>query len=127
MPVYTAAAFRDQAVTAQAGGSATNPTANAVIATVAIPSAGLWEITVYAFLSGTIAAGDLSNMQVRQNATVRFNALPLPAVAATTSSVPPFTMVVKCSVNDTVSVNAVGAASGAAAVYNAGLVARLIG
>lgn len=121
------AQFRDQNATAQNGGSATNPTAATAITSITIPAAGMWEVQVWAFFSGTIAAGDLNNMNVKQGATVRWTALPLVAAAATTQPQTPFTLVLACNTGDVVSVTAVGNASGASAVYNAGLTARQVG
>lgn len=114
----------DSAVTVQASGTPAAPTAGAAVASVTIPAVGLYAITATYFLSGTVAAGDANNVQLRQNATPRLTPLPLPAVA--NALTPAVTVVLNCAANDTVSLNAVGAGT-AAAVYNAVLVARQVG
>lgn len=122
-PGVTLVAQRDQAPTVQNGGTQTNPTANTAIASVTIPFAGNWEITSYAFFSGTIAAGDLNNMGVFQGSTNRFT-LPLPAVAQTSQPVLPIPTVIACAAGDVIAIKAVANASGASAVYNAAVTAR---
>lgn len=116
--------YRDSAATTQASGSPTAPTAGTAIAAVTIPAPGLYEVTVSYFLSGTVAAGDANNVQLRQNATVRLTPLPLPAVA--NAFPPPVVVVLNCAASDTVSVNAVAGGT-ASAVYNATVVARQVG
>lgn len=116
---------RDQNATAQGGGSQTNPTAATVVASAVVNAAGNWEIVVYPFLSGTIAAGDLNNLGVYQGTVLKFT-IPLPAVATTTQAVPAYTIVLSCANGDTVSVKAIANASGASAVYNAAIVARQV-
>lgn len=124
-PAVTLIGQRDQQPTVQNGGSQTNPTANTAVASVTIPSAGNWEVTAYAFFSGTIAAGDLNNMGIFQGSTNRMT-LPLPAVAQTAQPVLPIPVVITCNVGDVIAIKAVGNASGASAVYNAAVVARQV-
>lgn len=124
-PGVTLVQQRDQNVTAQNGGSATNPTAGTAIASAAVNAQGNWEVVSYPFLSGTIAAGDLNNMGVYVNTVLKFT-LPLPAVATTTQPVPAYTIVVACNNGDTVAIKAIANASGASAVYNAALVCRQV-
>jgi hypothetical protein len=116
--------FRDSAATAQASGSTTAPTAGAAITTVAIPATGLWEITASYYLSGTVAAGDANNLQLKQNATARLGPLLAPAVANAFPQ--PVVTVLSCAAGDTVTVNAVAAGS-ASCAYNATIVARQVG
>lgn len=116
--------FRDSATTAQASGTQTAPTAGTAIASVTIGTAGLYEITTMVFLSGTVAAGDANNMQLRQNATARLTPLLVPAAANAFPQ--PTVVVLNCAASDTVSVNAVANAT-ASAVYNATVVARQVG
>lgn len=119
-----AKAFRDSAATVQASGALTAPTAGMAVATVTIPTAGLWEVTAFYFLSGTVAAGDANNLQLKQNTTVRLTPLPLPAVANTLP--PQLTVVLNCAAADTVTLNAIANGT-ASAVYNTVLVARQVG
>ena len=120
-PGVTLIQQRDQNVTAQGGGSQTNPTAGTAVASAVVNATGNWEATAYPFLSGTIAAGDLNNMGVYVNTVLKFT-IPLPAVATTTQPVPAYKIIVACNNGDTVAVKAIANASGASAVYNAALV-----
>ena len=124
-PGVTLVSQRDQQATLQNGGSQTNPTANTVVASVTIGVAGNYEITSYAFFSGTIAAGDLNNMGVFQGSTNRFT-LPLPAVAQTAQPVLPIPIVINCASGDVIAIKAIANASGASAVYNAAVTARQV-
>lgn len=116
--------FRDVNVTVQASGSVATPAAGAAIATVTPGVAGLWEVQIWWSLSGTLVVGDANNLQLRQTAAVRLSPLPIPATANLFP--PPVTVVLSLSAVDTVSVNAIAAAS-ASAVYNAVIVARQVG
>lgn len=116
--------FRDAQVSLQKGGSVTAPLAGGNIATVTIVTAGLYEVTVWYFLSGTVAAGDANNFEILQNATARFALLPMPAVVDVLTF--PVTLLLSCAATDTISVAAIGAGT-ASAVYNAAIVARRVG
>ncbi|MCC9307691.1 hypothetical protein LN042_11350 [Kitasatospora sp. RB6PN24] len=116
--------FRDSAATVQASGTPTAPGAGAAVASVTVPAAGLWEVVCSYWLSGTVAAGDANNLQLKQGATVRLTPLPVPAVVNTLP--PRLTVVLNCAAGDTVSLNAIAGGS-ASAVYNAVLVARQVG
>src|SRR5689334_13025558 len=109
--------FRDSNVSLNGGGSVTNPGAGATIASVTIATGGVYEVTITFFLSGTIAAGDANNLKLQQNAVNVLTPIPVPAVA---NSYPhPVTVVVSAVATDVLKVVAIGAASGASAVYNA--------
>lgn len=123
-PSLTLAQQRDQAPTQQNGASATNPSTGATIATVTVPTAANWEITVYPYFSGTVVAGDANNMAIFQNASNRF-VLPLPAVAQTSQPVLPFIIILSCAAGDVIAIKTIGA-SGVSAVYNAAVTARQV-
>lgn len=111
---------RDSAVTFQAGGVATAPTAGTAIATVTVNTPGLYEVQVwFANGAGTAVVGDVGNMNLKQNTTTKIAALagPLTGLGA------PVTIITNCAVGDTLSVTAVANATSGVA-YAATIVAR---
>lgn len=124
MPAPVISAYRDAAATVQASASVTAPAAGTALATVTIPSPGLWEVTISYYLSGTVAAGDANNLAFRWNTTPRFSPLLVPAVANAFPA--PVVVVLAAAATDTVSIASIAAGT-AAAVYNASLVARQVG
>lgn len=124
-PGVTTIGQRDQTPTVQNGGSATNPTAGTAVASATVTAQGNWEVTAYAFFSGTIAAGDLNNIGVYQGTVLKFT-LPLPAVAQTAQPVLPIPIVLSCNSGDVIALKAIANASGVSAVYNAALVCRQV-
>lgn len=120
------AQFRDQNVTAQAGGAiASSASANASIATATLPnSAALYEVSVFAFLSGTVTAADASNMVLKQGSTVLMT---LPVVQAVASGVTPVVVVVNSAAGATVNVSVGAGTPGGSCGYNAAVVARQVG
>jgi hypothetical protein len=104
-------------------GTATNPSGGAAIATSGSLSAGKYVVTASTQLTGTVAAGDLNNMQLQVGATVVGKLLTVIPVATGNQVNPPVTVDVPAST--AVTVNAVGAASGVSAVYAAQIVATI--
>lgn len=100
-------------------GSVTDPGAAAVIASAGILQAGIWDIQGQVYLSGTVTAADGNNMAVAIAGTNTID-LAYPGVA----NVPtPVTGQIELLAAHTVTINAIGAASGASAVYNASFTA----
>ncbi len=106
-------------------GSVTNPAAAAAIATTASLGAGRYLVAVATAPTGTlVGAGDLNNIQLQVGAVVVG-----PLLMAATAGVLWPNLPVEVSVpigGATVSVTAIGNASGVSAVYNAQLVVRQI-
>lgn len=97
-------------------GSVTNPGALATIATTGVLPAGTYSVTATGFLSGTVTGADQANMRVSPG---NFT-LPVPGVI----NVPgPVTAVITLASAQAITVQSIGAASGASAVYNATIVA----
>lgn len=117
---------RDQLGSVQNSGTATTPAANAALASVTIPSAGMYEVTCYAWLTaGTPGSADTNNVQLRQNGTGKGN---LPQVGAVNQAVlPPFVALLNCQSGDTVSLNAVALSNGTTVGYAATVMARQVG
>jgi hypothetical protein len=128
LPVFTGTPVpltRDSHATQQKSGTATAPAAGATVAgNVTIPTAGMWEVTVSVFLSGTVAAGDANNVKLVQNAVDVLNPILMPATANAFPQ--PTVLVVSAAASDTLAVKAIGA-GGASAVYSATIVARQVG
>ena len=101
-------------------GSVTDPGANAGIVNTTTLPAGTYQITVSAYLSGTVAAGDANNMRVFYGATSSLILMPAVANAPVT-----VTLTVSLSSPGQVSVNANNAGSGAAVIYNAAITSIL--
>lgn len=99
-------------------GSVTDPGASAGIVNTNTLPPGTYQVTVTAYLSGTVAAGDANNMRVFYGGTSL--ALLLPAVA---NSPVTFSFTAYLSASGQISVNAINAGSGAAVVYNASVTA----
>lgn len=103
-------------------GSAVNPTAGtAVVATSSLP-AGRYEVSAATACTGTVAAGDLNNVQLQVGATVIG-----PLLQSATANIlwQNQKVIVPVPVGGaTISVNAVGNASGVSVTYNAQLVAH---
>ena len=104
-------------------GSATNPAGGGQVATTGTVGGGKYTVTVVTNPTGTIAAGDLNNMQLQVGATV-IGKLLVVATAGSTTASPPVVVDVP-QAGAAITVNAVGAASGASAVYNAQIVATV--
>lgn len=117
---------RDQLGSLQTSGSATTPAANAALASVTVVTAGMYEVTAYAWLvSGTPGSADTNNVQLRQSGTSRGN---LPQVGALNQPIlPPFVALLNCAAGDTISLNAIALSNGTTVVYAATLMARQVG
>lgn len=101
-------------------GTATNPQlGDSVAATGTLPS-GRYTVTVTTRPSGTIAAGDLDNVQLQAGATVIGTLLQASTADVGTTSAP---IDVEFTTAGTISVTAVANASGSSAVYGAQIVA----
>lgn len=103
--------------------TATNPGAGAAVVTTGSVGGGKYTVVVTTNPTGTIAAGDLNNVQLQVGATV-IGRLLMPATAGTVTASPPIVVDVP-QAGAAISVNAVGAASGASAVYGAQIVATV--
>lgn len=121
--------YRDSIVTAQVGTSTAAPGAGVVVATVTPGTAGLWEVSGTVSISGTtVAAAETNNMQLKQASTVILAAIPI-GVNSTTGapgSVAFGPVTLNLGGSDTVTVNAVGAATGSS-IYGAQIICRRIG
>jgi hypothetical protein len=103
-------------------GSATDPsTGGAVVATSSL-AGGRYNAIAVTMPTGTVAAGDLNNVQLQVGATVVGNLIMIPT-ANTTFTNPSIEVSVPAA-GAAISVNAVAGASGASAVYNALLVVK---
>lgn len=104
-------------------GKVTGPAASAVIATITSPPAGVYTVTLYNELSGTVAAADQDNIKLLVDG-VTITTLPLSAVIASGDVQPPLTITVKSS-GTSIVVEAVGAATGTA-VYSSLIIATKV-
>jgi|SRR5271170_253001 len=104
--------------------SATNPLAAAAIVTTASLPAGRYEVLAATACTGTVAAGDLNNVQLQVGETVIGTLLQAP-VANTLWPNQKVTVSVPVG-GAAISVNAIANASGALVTYNAQLVAHQI-
>jgi hypothetical protein len=119
------AQFRDQNPTAQAGGAATGPAANASLTTATLPNGNaIYEVSVFAFLSGTVTAADASNMVLKQGSTVLMT---LPVVQAVASGIVPVVVVVNSAAGTAINVSVGAGTPGGSCGYNAAVVARQVG
>ena len=121
--------FRDSQPTVQAGSTAAAPGAGATVATITPGTAGLWEITGSVSISGTTAAAaDSNNFKLVQTSTTKIGNIPyeVPSTGGGSGTVPIPAVVLQLAAADTVSIQAVGAAT-AGSVYAAALVARRVG
>ena len=104
--------------------TATNPAGGGqVVATATLNGPAKYTVTVTTNPTGTIAAGDLNNVQLQVGATV-IGRLLMAATAGSTWTNPPVVVDVP-GAGAAISVNATGAASGASAVYGAQIVATV--
>jgi hypothetical protein len=108
-----------QSASYTANGSVTDPGAFGAIAFTGTVPQGTYTVTATVFLSGTVTAADGSNMEL-----VYGGASPIPLAYPGADNVPITTTVVVTvpAGGHTVGIQAINAASGAAAVYNASLV-----
>lgn len=122
MPAPLISQYRDATPTVQNYGTATAPTAGAVIATVTIPAGGTWEITAMASYGAT--ADTANNVTLQRNGTAVLTRLLVPGVVNSTPV--PVPVILTCATGDTVTINAV-ATGAAGSIYNAVLIARQVG
>lgn len=120
--------YRDSVITVQAGGTQTGPTAATVIATITPGTAGLWEVTGTASITGTsVVAAESNNIALYQTSTARLNPIPSPAtVSGITPPVAFGPVILNLSGADTVNVKALANATGTA-IYAVSLTARRVG
>lgn len=109
----------------QNGAKTAAPAANAALATLTTPQAGLYRVDVFAGLSGTLAAVDASNFELRKGSTV----LAVLAVAgngtgatASNTSIGAFTFQVDLDGATSLTVNATASAT-ASSVYHCTMIA----
>lgn len=107
------------------GAKTAAPGAGGVLASITTPPAGYYMVEVYAGLSGTLAAVDASNFELRKGSTVQA----VLAVAgngtgasASNTATGPFTFYLNLDGATTISVNAT-AASTASSVYHCTMIA----
>lgn len=127
MPVYTPAAVintRDLATTAQAGTTVTGTSAGTTLVTVNLPNNNaLYELAVYAFVSGTVTATEANNMLLKQGSTTL---LTLPVVQSNAVGPVPVKVIVNSAVSTSITVVVGAATPGASAGYNASVIATQI-
>lgn len=113
-------------VSVGAGGNVSAPTAGAAIATITSGNlpAGLYELNITIGMSGTLAAADVSNMELRVGGVVVLPKLTYTSIA-TSNPVAKFSF--QCAPDGTqaISINATGAAT-ASSVYSANIVATQV-
>jgi hypothetical protein len=121
--------YRDSNVTVQSAAQASAPTAGTAVATLTTPAAGTYEITGTLSISGTtVAAADSNNFNLKKGGTTLLTNIPI-AVNSTTGTpgaVPFGPVVISLDGATSVTVNAVGNATGSS-IYAAQLVGRLVG
>lgn len=100
-------------------GAVTNPGAGAAIASTPVVQPGTYTVTGTVYVSGTVTGADGNNMKVSGTGS-QVEILAYPGVA---NAPVPFSVVITTTAAGAITVAAVGAASGAAAVYDAVLVA----
>lgn len=115
--------FRNESL--GAGGKTSAPGVGAALATITAPSAGYYQVDVWAGLSGTVAAVDASNFELRKGSTV----VCVLAVSgngtgasASNTATGPYTFFVTVDGATNLSVNAT-AASTASSVYHCTMIA----
>src|SRR6476620_6889385 len=113
-------------VSVGAGGSVAAPTAGTAIATIASGSlpAGLYDLDITIGMSGTLAAADVSNMELRVGATTVLSKM---AYTSTATSNPVAKFFFQCAPDGTqaITINATGAAT-ASSLYSATIVATQV-
>lgn len=112
------------------GAKTTSPGLGAALATLTTPTAGLYQVDVWAGLSGTLAAVDASNFELRKGATV-VSVLAVSGngtgAAASNTANGPFQFFINLDGATSLTVNATAAGT-ASSVYHVTLVAtRLVG
>lgn len=110
-----------------AGAKANAPSAGTAVATIASSSlpAGLYDIEVHIGMSGTLAAVDVSNMDLRIGGTTVVPALAYTSTNTSNDVAGPFKFRSGLSGSQSVSVNAVASAT-ASSVYSATIVATQV-
>jgi hypothetical protein len=121
--------YRDSTATVQTAAQATAPTAGTAVATLTTPAAGTYEISGTLSISGTtVVAADSNNYNLKKGGTTLLTNIPI-AVNSTTGTpgaVPFGPVIVVLDGATSVTVNAVGNATGSS-IYAAQLVGRLVG
>lgn len=103
--------------------SVTAPAAGGVLASLASPPAGVYQVQIIAGLTGTVAAADQDNIELVVDGSV-ITVLLLPAVVEGATDSPPFVIQVKTA-GTSIQLKAVGAGT-ATAVYRTMLVATRV-
>ena len=104
-------------------GANTAPTAFKTLAIISSPPAGVYKVTVYPELSGTVSSSDEDNMRLAVDGTV-LATIQVPAQLTTGGQGQPISVYVR-TVGTSISVQAV-AAGGASAVYAVLLIATKV-
>lgn len=107
----------------QVGNTSTNPGANSTIASLGVLPAGLYSVQPTVELQGTVTAADANNMRLRSQAQSVQAEFVYPGVAGT---YPQGTVVVQSDGVNAILIQAIAAASGAAAIYGGELIATPI-
>lgn len=127
MAVYTADAVistRDLNTTVQGGTTVTGTSAGTTLVTVTLPSINqLYEVAVYAFVSGTVTATEANNMVLKQGTTTLMT---LPIVQSASVGPVPVKVIVNSGTSQTITVVVGAATPGASAGYNVSVVATQI-
>lgn len=105
-------------------GSAADPAANAVVVATASLPAGRYQVQAATACTGTVAAGDLNNVQLQVGATVIGPLLQSPTANILLQNLPIIVNVP--SAGAAISVTAVANASGGSVTYNAQLAVHQI-
>lgn len=107
----------------QNGGKTAAPAANAALATLTTPAAGFYKIEAWFGLTGTLAAVDASNAELRAGSTVLAVLANSGAVTASGNAVAgPYTFYRRLDGSTSLTINATASAT-ASSVYHATLVA----
>ena len=118
--------FRNESLAA--GSKTANPGAGASVATLTTPTAGFYQVQIWAGLSGTVAAVDATNFEFRKGNTV-ITVLAVSGngtgASASNTAVGPFTFFVNLDGNTSITVNATAAAT-ASSVYHCTMVATRV-
>ena len=107
------------------GGKTAAPAINAALATITTPPSGYYQVEIWAGLSGTVAAVDASNFELRKGSTV-ISVLAVSGngtgASASNTASGPFTFYLNLDGATTITVNAT-AASTASSVYHCTMIA----
>lgn len=108
--------------------SVTNPGADAVIANIVAPEAGLYNVYVKYYLSGSgFAAGDINNFRIARSGSAILSRLLCPNNGPTNASAfNDITVRMRLSGSQDIEVRTVGAAGAATVAYNANIVATKV-